>query len=98
MDQQSTAPQLEITDTESATPTKIKARRRQPCPCGSGKTFKNCHEGDPAYEVSTDGSFDAPPPPKADTPGATKTHFPGKAAKTIASQKSFHSYHYRRGG
>lgn len=38
----------------SEAPVKIKAMRRQPCPCGSGKVFKNCHEGDPGYEVATD--------------------------------------------
>jgi hypothetical protein len=84
-------------------PVKIKAMRRQPCPCGSGKKFKNCHEGDAGYEVATEGTADvvnAVPgavDPRGTRGGVTaKPHFPGKQAKTIASQKDFHSYHFRR--
>ena len=44
------------TDSAEAPAPKIKAMRRQPCPCGSGKVFKNCHEGDPGYEVTTDAA------------------------------------------
>ncbi|HEY9722840.1 MAG TPA: SEC-C metal-binding domain-containing protein [Oscillatoriaceae cyanobacterium] len=60
--------------TESPAP-KIKAMRRQPCPCGSGKVFKNCHEGDPRYEVATDPSTAVAPPPVAEKPGQ-KGHGP----------------------
>lgn len=56
------APATDDTQTEAPAP-KIKAMRRQPCPCGSGKVFKNCHEGDPAYEVATDPATAAAPPP-----------------------------------
>jgi hypothetical protein len=84
-------------------PETIKGMRRQPCPCGSGKKFKNCHEGAPGYAVATDGTVDAAvaAPGAVDARGArggtsVKPHFPGKQAKTIASQKDFHSYHFRR--
>ena len=30
----------------------VRTQRREPCPCGSGKKFKNCHEGQPGYEVA----------------------------------------------
>lgn len=61
-------------ENDEAPPQKIKAMRRQPCPCGSGKVFKNCHEGDPGYEVATDAaSATAAPPAK-----------PGAASKTPA--------------
>lgn len=45
----------EDSQTETGT-APIKAMRRQPCPCGSGKVFKNCHEGTPGYEVAKDAS------------------------------------------
>lgn len=63
---------------EDAAPApKIKAMRRQPCPCGSGKVFKNCHEGDPGYEVATDAAQAAhAPPPKAGA-GPKKPAHPG---------------------
>lgn len=59
---------------------KIKAMRRQPCPCGSGKVFKNCHEGDPRYEVATDPTTAVAPPPPSEKPGQ-KGHGP----RTFAS-------------
>ena len=65
-------------------PTKIKAMRRQACPCGSGKVFKNCHEGDPGYEVATDPSEAvAPPPPsaKAGQKGPGPKGFPQQAQR-----------------
>lgn len=74
------APTTDETPTETPAP-KIKAMRRQPCPCGSGKVFKNCHEGDPGYEVATDpATAAAPPPPKAG-PGAK-----GPAPKSFSGQ------------
>ena len=63
---------------------KIKAMRRQPCPCGSGKVFKNCHEGDPRYEVATDASqavHVAPTAPK----GGAKPGFQGMQNTRVQS-------------
>ena len=64
---------------------KIKAMRRQPCPCGSGKVFKNCHEGDPGYEVATDPSQAAKAPVVAPKPGGPK--HPGHTAFQNQHQK-----------
>jgi hypothetical protein len=61
--------------TAEGAPVKIKAMRRQPCPCGSGKVFKNCHEGDPGYEVAKDPSeATAAPPVTADKHGKQPGH------------------------
>jgi hypothetical protein len=51
--------------------------RRQPCPCGSGKKFKNCCIGDPAYEVATDGAVPQAPtaPTAAAKPGPAHAKF-----------------------
>ena len=71
---------------------KIKAMRRQPCPCGSGKVFKNCHEGDPGYEVATDAaSAVVAPPPKAGGPK-------GPAHMPFQNQKPGHSAPARNTG
>jgi hypothetical protein len=80
MDQAQTS---EETQTETAAP-KIKAMRRQPCPCGSGKVFKNCHEGDPGYEVATDPASAAAAPvaaAKAGPKGPAGKPFQGQAQK-----------------
>lgn len=55
-------PNTPETEATGAPAPKIKAMRRQPCPCGSGKVFKNCHEGDPGYEVATDAAAAVAPP------------------------------------
>lgn len=57
------------TPPESGETPVIKAMRRQPCPCGSGKVFKNCHEGQPGYAVATDPSEAASAPAGAHEPG-----------------------------
>lgn len=84
MDQAQTS---EETQTEAAAP-KIKAMRRQPCPCGSGKVFKNCHEGDPGYEVATDPTSAAAAPVTSakDLPkGPAHKPFQGQAQKSSGS-------------
>lgn len=78
MDQAQTS---EETQTETAAP-KIKAMRRQPCPCGSGKVFKNCHEGDPGYEVATDPAAATAAPAAA----AAKDALKGPAHKPFQGQ------------
>ncbi len=64
---------------------KIKAMRRQPCPCGSGKVFKNCHEGDPGYEVATDATTATTAAP---TKAGTTTKQPAHAAFQNPKQKA----------
>jgi hypothetical protein len=59
---------LQAENPEAGAP-KIKAMRRQPCPCGSGKVFKNCHEGDPGYEVATDATTAIAAPPSTGAAG-----------------------------
>lgn len=62
MEEAQTSTESQAESADAAAP-KIKAMRRQPCPCGSGKVFKNCHEGDPGYEVATDASVATTAPP-----------------------------------
>lgn len=91
MDEAQTPTEAPTEATEGPAP-KIKAMRRQPCPCGSGKVFKNCHEGDPGYEVATDASVaTAPPPPKA---AGQK----GPAHPQFQNQKQMHSAPARNTG
>jgi hypothetical protein len=81
---------------------KIKAMRRQPCPCGSGKKFKNCHEGDPGYEVATEQPVgQTPVAPTAGTagakgPAAGNQHFPPQQQKNIPSQRNSAPLHRRK--
>jgi hypothetical protein len=86
--------------TEGAAP-KIKAMRRQPCPCGSGKKFKNCHEGDPGYEVATEQPVgQAPVTPTAGLgtkgPASGNQHFPPQQQKNIPSQRNSAPLHRRK--
>jgi hypothetical protein len=83
---------------EAATP-KIKAMRRQPCPCGSGKVFKNCHEGDPGYEVATDPTTATHAPVTAagpSTKGPAQKGFQGPAHNKFSSQGHGKSTSHRR--
>jgi hypothetical protein len=80
--------------TAEGAPVKIKAMRRQPCPCGSGKVFKNCHEGDPGYEVATDPATAAHAPLVAPK-NAPKGPVFGKAQ---GSAKQFDSHGHKSGG
>ncbi|MDB5099036.1 MAG: hypothetical protein JWM80_3457 [Cyanobacteria bacterium RYN_339] len=84
---------------EAGTP-KIKAMRRQPCPCGSGKVFKNCHEGDPGYEVATDANAAVAAPlgtEKAGPKGPAHAKFQ-PAAKNLNAQghKGGNAVHRRK--
>ena len=84
----------EANQTPEAAPGKIRAMRRQPCPCGSGKVFKNCHEGDPGYEVATDPSTAAHAPlvaPKNAPKGPVSAKFQGAG-------KQFDSHGHKSGG
>ena len=93
-------PNAESHEAEAAAPApKIKAMRRQPCPCGSGKVFKNCHEGDPGYEVATDpAEAVAPPPPSADKgpkqPGARP--FQGPTGRSTGPARNTGTSHRRK--
>jgi len=94
MDQDTQATEATTEAGEGSTEPKILTNRRQPCPCGSGKKFKNCHEGDPRYEVATEHVTPqaplAPTPGVANNPkvGAAAKHFPQQQQKSIPSQKS----------
>lgn len=70
----------------------LKDSRRKPCPCGSGKKFKNCHEGQADFAPPADGL-----PTVAAPAGAAAKHFPGKDLKNIASQRPFRAYFRKRG-
>ena len=88
----------------------VRTQRREPCPCGSGKKFKNCHEGQPGYEVAApavvaaaaDASDTDPTDALAALPSAPKRvnqkHFPGQHARTIASQPGHRAFFRNPGG
>lgn len=94
----------ETTESETATrpaSATVRTNRREPCPCGSGKKFKNCHEGQPGYEVDAVSAPEVPVPPTGTVSAPAKQnqkHFPGKNTKNIKSQPGFRAYFRNPGG
>lgn len=95
---ESTEPAVSATPAASVT---VRTNRREPCPCGSGKKFKNCHEGQPGFEVEGNVAPNAPEAPTAPVNVPKKTnqkHFPGQNARTIPSQPGHRAYFRNPGG
>lgn len=84
---------------EGAT-TPVKVTKRQPCPCGSGKKFKACCIGDPAYELVVEiGQPAATPPavlPQAGKGSRMPKVFNKHQPKSVQSQRQSNSAHHRR--